>query len=98
MSTSVKMSEEGKRILDALQARLLLTTGKKISQRELLDTLVKFSAEWEDELVNLIVGVKLPLPPEEVEKLLKLPTDWGVRTKEEEIDMYLYGREGGQKR
>ena len=97
MSTSVKMSEEGKRILDNLQARLLLATGKKISQRELLDTLVKLSAEREDELFTFITGVKLPLPPEEVEKLMMFPTDWGVETKEEELDIYLYGRKGDKR-
>jgi len=96
MSTSVKMSEEGKHVLDTLQARLLLATGVKISQRELLDALVKLSAEREDELVNFITGVKLPLPPEEAEKLIKLTTDWGVVTKEEEIDTYLYGRKGNK--
>jgi hypothetical protein len=90
------MSGEGKRLLDTLQARLLLATGKKVSQRELLDALVRLSAEREDELVNFIAGVKLPLPPEEVKKLFTLPTDWGVETKEEEIDTYLYGQEGGE--
>jgi len=94
MSTSVKMSEEGKRILDTLQARLLLATGKRITQQELLDTLVKLSAEREDELIIFITGVKLPLPPEEVEKLMTLSTDWKVETREEEIDIYLYGRKG----
>lgn len=97
MSTSVKMSEEGKRALDALQARLVLATGKKVSQQELLDTLVKLSAEREEELVRFMAGVKLPLPPEEVEKLMKLPTDWGIETKEEEIDEHLYGRRGGKR-
>jgi len=95
MGTSVKMSEEGKRILDTLQARLLLATGKKISQQELLEAVVRLSAEREDELVRFITGVKLPLPPEEVEKLFALPTDWGVETDEKEIDTYLYGRVGG---
>jgi hypothetical protein len=94
MSASVKMSGEGKRILDTLQARILLATGKKLPQRELLDAIVKLSAEREDELVKLIAGVKLPLPPEEVEKLFALPIDWGIETKEEEIDIYLYGGEG----
>lgn len=92
MSTSVKMSEEGKRVLDALQARILLATGEKISQRELLDRLVKFSAQRIDELVNLIAGVNLPLPSDQIEKLMALPTNWGVDTKEEEIDVYLYGQ------
>jgi hypothetical protein len=96
MSKSVKISEECKSVLDILQARLVLATGKKMSQQELLEALVRLSAEREDELVKFMAGVKLPLPLEEVEKLMKLPTDWGVETKEEEIDIYLYGRKGGR--
>ena len=94
MSTSVKISGECKRLLDTLQARLIIATGKKVSQQELLDTMVRLSAEREDELFRLIAGVRLPLPPEEFEKLMKLPTDWGVETREEEIDIHLYGRKG----
>jgi len=96
MTTSVKMSAEGKCTLDALQAKILLTTGKKLSQQELLDMLVNLSAQREEELVKLITGIKLPLHPEELEKLMKLPTDWGVKTKEEEIDEILYGKKGGK--
>ena len=90
MITSVKISEEGKRILDVLQAKLILATGKKVSQQELLDMIVKFSAEKE-ELIRLLAGVRLPLHPKDVEALLNMPTDWGVETREEEIDEYLYG-------
>jgi hypothetical protein len=90
MTTSVKMSEEGKNVLDTLQAKILLATGKKLSQKELLDLLVKLSAQQEDELVKLVAGVKLPLHPDELEKLIKLPTDWGIKTKEKEIDLILY--------
>ena len=92
----MKISGEGKRLLDTLQARLVIATGKKVSQQELLDTLVRLSAEREDELFGLITGVRLPLPPEEVEKLMEIPTDWGVETRDEEIDMHLYGRRGGK--
>jgi len=96
MSTSVKISEEGKRLFDKLQARFVIATGKKVSQQELLDTLVRLSTEWEDELFGLITGVRLPLPPEEIEELMKKPTDWGVETREEEIDIHLYGRKSGK--
>ncbi len=96
MSTSVKISRESKRLLDTLQAKLVIAMGKKVSQQELLDTLVRLSAEREDELFGLIAGVRLPLPPEESEKLMEMPTDWGVETREEEIDMHLYGRKGGK--
>ena len=92
----MKISVESKRLIDTLQARLVITTGKKISQQELLDTLVRLTAEREDELFRLIAGVRLPLPPEEVEKLMETPTDWGVETREEEIDVHLYGQDRGQ--
>jgi hypothetical protein len=91
MSSSVKISGESKRLIDTLQARLVIATGKRISQQELLDALVRLSTEREDELFGLIAGVRLPLPTEEVEKLMKIPTDWGVETREEEIDTILYG-------
>jgi len=92
MSTSVKISSECKRLLDKLQARLIIAKGRKISQQELLDTVVRLSTEKEGELIKYMASVSLPLPPEEVERLMKLPTDWGVETGEEEIDKYLYGR------
>lgn len=96
MSTSVKISGEGKSLLDKLQARLVIVTGRKVSQQELLEKLVRLSAERVDELISYMAGIKLPLPPEEVEKLMKLRTDWGVETGEEEIDVYLYGNKEGK--
>ena len=96
MSTSVKISGESKRLLDILQARLVIVTGKKISQQELLDRLMKFSTEREDEFFGLITGVRLPLPPEETEELMEMPTDWGVETREEEIDIHLYSRKSAK--
>ena len=98
MSTSVKISGEGKSLLDMLQARLVIATGRKVSQQELLEILVRLSSEREDVLISYMAGVKLPLPPEEVEKLMKLRTDWGVETREEEIDIYLYGSKEGKPR
>ena len=98
MSTSVKISGEGKSLLDRLQARLVIATGRKVSQQELLNALVKFSSEREDVLISYMAGVKLPLSTEEVEKLMKLRTDWGVETREEEIDIYLYGGKEGRPR
>jgi len=92
MSTSVKISGESKHLLDILQARLVIATGKKISQQDLLDSLMRFSTEREDEFFGLISGVRLPLPPEEIEELMEMPTDWGVETREQEIDTHLYGR------
>ena len=98
MSTSVKISGDCKRLLDKLQARLVILKGRKISQQELLDTMVRLLAEREDELLSYMAGVSLPLSPREVEKLMELPTDWGVETSEEEIDIYLYGKREGKRK
>ncbi|MGQ9468705.1 MAG: hypothetical protein ACUVTD_02600 [Nitrososphaerales archaeon] len=93
----MKISEEGKRILDSLQAKLVLATGKKISQQELLNMIMKFSAGREEELIKMLAGVKLPLSQKDIEALMNIPIDWGVETKEEEIDEYLYGKRGKRK-
>ncbi len=37
-----------------------------------------------------LTGVHLPLSPQEIDGLMKIPTDWGVETREEEIDNILY--------
>jgi chorismate mutase len=94
MSTSVKISESCKRILERLQARLVLTYGKKVSQQELLDEILRAFAEREEELIQRIAGVKLPLSPDETERLLKTPVDWGIETREEELNKYLYSSRG----
>jgi len=91
MSTSVKMSKEGKDALDILQAKILLASGKKLSQQELLDLLVKQANLQEKELIKTLSEIKLPLNTEEQQKVMSLPTNWGIKTKEEEIDQTLYG-------
>lgn len=92
MSTSVKISRESKRLLDTLQARLVIATGRKYSQQELLDVMVRLSSEKQDELIGIIEDIRLPLPPEAVDRLMEMPVDWGVETEEAEIDAVLYGR------
>nr|MDO8079511.1 hypothetical protein [Candidatus Freyarchaeota archaeon] len=90
MSTSVKISEESKHILEAIQARIILKTGRKFSQQELLDMIVKSFEGRDEELIKLLGIVRFPLSPEEIERLMEIPEDWGVETREEEIDRSLY--------
>lgn len=92
MSTSVKMDERAKRILDALQAQIVLSTGSKLSQQEILEEAIKFSSEREEEFIRRIAGVKIPLSQADIDCLMKTPVDFGIRTREEEIDETLYGR------
>ena len=92
MSTSVKMNGEVKKLLDVLQAKLVISGTRKVSQQELLEAMVRFSAEREDELVRYLAGINLPMEASRVARIMKLPKSWGIRTREEEIDTALYGR------
>jgi hypothetical protein len=91
VNTSVKMSEDTKAVLDTVQARLVLMRSKRLSQQEILEAMVNFSAEREEELSRYLAGVSLPLPKNDLSKLMSLPKNWGVRTTERDIDSALYG-------
>lgn len=90
MATSVKISREYKEKLDRLQARLYLTTGKKVSLQELLETLVTLGSQREEIIVEMTQGTAGKLDPEDVKAVLNSPVDWGHQTSEEEIDDTLY--------
>ncbi len=91
MSTTVKISREYKDRLDRLQASLLIATGKKISQQELLEMLVQLGIELEDELQERVSDETETLRPETISRIMNMPTDWGVETSEDIIDKTIYG-------
>lgn len=94
MVTSVKVSERGKRVLDAIQAEATLKAGKKVSQQELLELVLDDAEKRKDELISKISKrAKVPLSEEEIKRIMSLPKDCGVVTCEEDIDKYLYGKE-----
>lgn len=91
MPTTVRIQDEDKAILDALQARYLLATGKRISLDELLHRLVELAQEHAD---AIILEDDAPvLSAREVRAFLAGSTDWGIETSEEDIDKFLYGGE-----
>ena len=45
MSTAVKIDEEAKAELEALQAEIKLKTGKKVSQQEILSQLIRSATD-----------------------------------------------------
>jgi len=107
------MSEETRKRLGRLQAKLTLATGRKLTQQQLLEAIVNLAYDHEEELLlrlsrpslslpaedvrrvlrNMMETSKhrLPPPPEDAKELMKIPMDWGVETKEEEMDSILYG-------
>ena len=90
MSTSIKISEKAKRVLDTIQARITLATGRKYSQQELLDMIIESSDEDKEEIIRRLTKVQR-LSEKEIDSLNKLSVDWKISTKEGEIDLYLYG-------
>lgn len=90
MSTSIKISEKAKRVLDMIQAKITLATGRKYSQQELLDMIIESSDEDKEEMIRRLTKFQ-NLSEKEIDSLNKLSVDWKIRTKDEEIDLYLYG-------
>lgn len=94
MATSVKMAEDTKSRLEALQAEIKLETGRKVTQQELLDRLVDQAFESREEFIDSFRDDDDwdGLSDNEIERALSGTTDWGVETSEADIDETLYGR------
>jgi len=93
MSTSVKLSEKDKEKLEKLQALVTLKAGEKVTQQELLSTLIREALAKDDEIVKKMFKTKIPISDQEYERILALVEDWGIETSWEEIDQILYGVE-----
>ncbi len=97
MSTSVKLDEKDKRKLDKLQALLTLSSGRKLTQQELLSALIREALAKSDEMAEAVSGPRLPVEDEAFGRVRSLATDWGVETRSQELDKFLYGkRKGGE--
>lgn len=93
MSTTVRIREADKEVLDELQARIRLETGERVPLEEVLHRVLDVAREHEDELTG-----RYPPPDlteEQKEKIRDIPTDFGEVTREEDIDEILYGGEDG---
>ncbi len=92
MATTVKITEETNRKLDRLQARILLRTGRKLSKQEILEHLIREGLTDEGLLVRRSSKVRYPVPDRAWKKLLRaVVSDWGVVTREKDLDRILYG-------
>ena len=63
--------------------------GKKINQQELFSMIIDYVERLKNDLLRVKVSM---LSEEEIKKFRKLQQDWGVETKEEEIDSMVYER------
>ena len=63
--------------------------GKKINQQELFSMIIDYVERLKNDFLRVKVSM---LSEEEIKKFRKLQQDWGVETKEEEIDSIVYER------
>ena len=85
----MKVDVRQKRRFDRLQAKLLLLTGRKMTQDEILDRLLR-QAEGSPE--TLAGKGWRPLSPSELKEALSLPMDLGFEIGD--VDSALYGKKG----
>ena len=84
-TTTIKVSNETKQLLDILQAKMTLTFHKKKTLTELVDTITRLALRHENELLE-----SEKLPPLEKDPAMKPPIDWGVKTDASKVDEYIY--------
>jgi len=87
--TTMKIDVRQKRRFDILQAKLLLLTGRKMTQDEILDRLLRQAEGSPEALAGK--GWR-PLSPSELEKALSLPMELGFELGD--VDSALYGKKG----
>ena len=87
MSTSIKVREEDKKEFGRLQSELTLRFGREITQQELFSRIIELVEDLKESLLKVCI---LPLSEGEIEKIRVLQSDWGIVTREENIDEILY--------
>ena len=87
--TTIKVREMDKRKFDRLHHEYIALHGEKINQQELFSMIMDYVEKLKDDFLRVKVS---RLSDEEIKKFRKLQRDWGVETKEEEIDSILYER------
>ena len=94
-TTSENLSEAAKERLDRLQAKLTLL-GHKFTKEQILELMIETASERPGDLIGRAVGIRRPLPEEEIESLIEaIVEDWGVSTSWKDIDRLVYG--GGRR-
>ena len=91
MSTAVKMDEEAKAELEALQAEIKLKTGKKVTQQEILSQLIRSATDDRSTFIDSFRDGEVALNEAAIEQFNRGQISSGVETDETDIDEILYG-------
>lgn len=88
-ATTLKIDRQQKRRFDRLQATLHLITGRRLTQDEVMDRLLRQGESSPEALAGK--GWR-PLTPPEIDEVFSLPLDLGVELGD--VDRALYGKKG----
>ncbi len=83
MATSIKVTEKTKKKLDLLQAKLVISTGKKMPLQEMIDRISDIALHYEADIAR-------ESPPLEKDPAWRKARSWGIRTDASRIDEFLY--------
>ncbi len=84
MASSIKIKDDTKNELDQLQAKLVLKLGKKVSQQELLDMLVKMGSRDIQNLIEFNFLKQLS-----IDGIISISSSWKIMTEPEMLDNIL---------
>lgn len=90
MTTTIKIDDLTKSRFDKLKARILIETGKKLTQQEILQLLLEHAEESEEEIILRLSGIKFPPSIEDKKKFLLLQDDFGFDTSKVDEDKVIY--------
>jgi hypothetical protein len=85
MTTTIKVSDETKQLLDMLLAKMTLKYQKKKTLSELVDAITRIALKHENDLME-----SEKLPSLDKDPAMKPPIDWDVSTYASKVDEYLY--------
>jgi len=89
VTTSIKINDYLKREIEELRARILLTQGKKLTQQEILEKLIKFSLKFVENIFGSLDEGN-SFEDDYAWKMLEKPMKWGIKDASIKIDKYLY--------
>ena len=93
MPTSIKVEDSTKKKIDQLQAQILLRTGQKITQQQLVELLANWGIKNLETLENILLDKPIVLSDSEIAAYKKYQVSTGIKTDSRAIDEIVYGED-----
>lgn len=91
METTIKASKEAQQQLERLRAEVARVTGRRVSQRELVDQLIFRASRTPSATAASMFPETGSMGPEEFREFLRKRKAWGINDGSVDIDAWIYG-------